>query len=161
MNKNYFNLVSLGWNGALKREEIQIHCGDNGNLFIIKTDDGFKVEVFGQNNSLEEIFINEDELVDAVNEEYLEPYEPYEPTFIEVKKFILDWGQTDGELKENLGYAPDADVDDILMLDYFWFEKKQIWLPKISSMYSEEEEMVSHYLRLNYCTPINDTVSED
>jgi len=43
---NYFNIASQGWNKGLQREEIQIHCGENGNLMIIKTDEGFVVDAY-------------------------------------------------------------------------------------------------------------------
>ena len=36
-NKPYFEIVSQGYNEEAQREEIQIHAGENGNVFLIKT----------------------------------------------------------------------------------------------------------------------------
>lgn len=60
----YFKILSQGWNGELQREEIQIHCGENGNLFLIKTDEGFIVDVYNQNENIDSMTIWEDELID-------------------------------------------------------------------------------------------------
>lgn len=43
----YFVIVSQGYNKDLQREEIQINCGENGILMIVKTDEGFVVDVLG------------------------------------------------------------------------------------------------------------------
>jgi len=43
---NYFNIASQGWNKGLQREEIQIYCGKNGNLMIVKTNEGFVVDAY-------------------------------------------------------------------------------------------------------------------
>lgn len=45
-SKNYFEIVQAGYNEGLEREEIQIHCGENGNLMIVKTDEGYVVDAF-------------------------------------------------------------------------------------------------------------------
>lgn len=51
-SKNYFEIVQAGYNEGLEREEIQIHCSENGNLMIVKTDEGYVVDAFdiGGNN---------------------------------------------------------------------------------------------------------------
>ena len=49
--KPYFEIMKQGWDAEIGREEIQIHGGENANIFLIKTDDGFIVDVYGQNNS--------------------------------------------------------------------------------------------------------------
>jgi len=60
--KEYFNIVSSGYNNDLHREEIQIHAGNNGNIFIIKIDTGFIINVYGQNDICKEIIISEKNL---------------------------------------------------------------------------------------------------
>lgn len=62
LNKDYFNIKKLGWNKELQREEIQIHCGENANLFLIKTDEGFIVDVYNQDNNVDTMTIWEDDL---------------------------------------------------------------------------------------------------
>ena len=58
----YFNIVKQGWNKDLKREEIQIHCGENANLFLIKTDEGFIVDVYNNDNNVDTMTVWEDDL---------------------------------------------------------------------------------------------------
>jgi hypothetical protein len=43
---NYFEIKSQGWNSGLEREEIQVNCGENGILMIIKTDEGYIVDAY-------------------------------------------------------------------------------------------------------------------
>lgn len=60
----YFEIVHQGWNKDLMREEIQIHCGENGNLFIVKTDIGFTVDVYNQEEFVDSMPIYHDDLDD-------------------------------------------------------------------------------------------------
>jgi hypothetical protein len=48
-DKPYFEIVKQGFDEELQREEIQIHGGENANIFLIKTEDGFVIDVYGQN----------------------------------------------------------------------------------------------------------------
>jgi hypothetical protein len=59
---NYFEVVHQGWNNELQREEIQIHCGENGNLFLIKTEEGFIVDVYNNDDNVDTMTIWEDDL---------------------------------------------------------------------------------------------------
>ena len=61
---NYFQIVSQGYNPEALREEIQVHCGNNGNIFITKTDEGFVVDVYGQQEFNNTMTIWEDDLTD-------------------------------------------------------------------------------------------------
>jgi hypothetical protein len=60
--KDYFNIVSKGYNKELQREEIQIHAGENGNIFLIKTNLGFIIDVYGQDDLIDSLQVWEDDL---------------------------------------------------------------------------------------------------
>jgi hypothetical protein len=60
--KNYFEIMHSGYQKNLLREEIQIHGGENANIFLIKTDEGFVVDVYGQNDIFDTMSIFEDDL---------------------------------------------------------------------------------------------------
>ncbi len=62
LNKDYFQIVHKGYQKELEREEIQIHCGENGNLFLIKTEQGFIVDVYNQDDNIFTNTIWEDDL---------------------------------------------------------------------------------------------------
>lgn len=63
LNNSYFEINAQGWNAELQREEIQIHCGENGNLLIVKTDEGFVVDVYDVNgDNLNTMAIWEDDI---------------------------------------------------------------------------------------------------
>jgi hypothetical protein len=49
-DKPYFEIMKQGWDEELQREEIQIHGGENANIFLIKTEEGFVIDVYGTNN---------------------------------------------------------------------------------------------------------------
>jgi hypothetical protein len=57
----YFEIVHAGFQQGIDREEIQVHCGDNGNLYLIKTEEGIIVDVYGQNDLVDTLAIFEDE----------------------------------------------------------------------------------------------------
>ena len=63
----------------------------------------------------------------------------------EVEKFIADWGQTAEEICTNLGYDLE-DSDDLLMVDYFYDSLEEVWLPKISSLYTKKEQKIADEL---------------
>ena len=67
-----------------------------------------------------------------------------------IKSFISEWGQSDETIKSELGYDKDDDVDDILMEDYFWYDKESVWIPKSSSLYSDKEQVLADKLRYTY-----------
>ena len=60
--KRYFNIEAAGMNHDLQREEIQIHCGDNGNLMIVKTDEGFVIDMYAQNDHVSTLPVWEEDL---------------------------------------------------------------------------------------------------
>lgn len=62
LKKDYFEIVKQGFNEELQREEIQVHCGENGNLFLIKTEEGFVVDVYNQDKNVNTMAIWEDDL---------------------------------------------------------------------------------------------------
>lgn len=59
---DYFKVVKKGYDVDLQREEIQIHAGENGNIFLIKTDEGFIVGVYGGTDCVGSLPIWEDDL---------------------------------------------------------------------------------------------------
>jgi hypothetical protein len=61
-SNDYFEIVSAGYNEDLQREEIQIHAGENGNIFLIKTEEGFIVDVYNQTENVNTMAIWEEEL---------------------------------------------------------------------------------------------------
>ena len=63
----------------------------------------------------------------------------------EVERFIADWGQTTEEICTNLGYDLE-DSDDLLMIDYFYDSLEEVWLPKISSLYTKKEQKIADEL---------------
>ncbi|MCK9543601.1 MAG: hypothetical protein M0R03_16405 [Novosphingobium sp.] len=65
----YFHVVKSGWNGELQRQEVQIHAGENANIFLIKNDQGFIVDVYGQNDLVESMTIWEDDIEAEIDEE--------------------------------------------------------------------------------------------
>ena len=60
---DYFKVVKTGYNVDLQREEIQIHAGENGNIFLIKTDEGFIVDVYNQTEEVNTMAIWEEQLI--------------------------------------------------------------------------------------------------
>jgi hypothetical protein len=58
----YFKIVQQGWNGNLQREEVEINCGENGKLLLIKTEQGFIIDVYGQEKHICTNTVWEDDL---------------------------------------------------------------------------------------------------
>lgn len=58
----YFEIKSQGYNHELQREEVQIHAGENGNVFLIKTEEGFVVDVYGQEDHHSTLTVWEEDL---------------------------------------------------------------------------------------------------
>lgn len=65
-----------------------------------------------------------------------------------INAFIDKWGQTTEEICSNLGYDEETS-DDLLMVDYFFHEDSNQWIPISSSLYSEEEEFTATFLKNN------------
>ena len=64
----YFEVVSHDYNYDLQREEIQIHAGQNGNIFLIKTDQGFVIDVYNQEENINTMAVWEDDLTPDTDE---------------------------------------------------------------------------------------------
>jgi hypothetical protein len=101
-DSNYFQILNQGWNQDLRREEIQIHGGENANIFLIKTDEGFIVDVYGQNDIVDTMAIFEDDLNPEVEEE---TGAPENFSDVEIEEFKENWGQTHSEVTAALGYS--------------------------------------------------------
>lgn len=91
--KPYFEIVHSGYQKELGREEIQIHGGENSNIFLIKTDEGFVVDVYGQNDLIDTMAIFEDTLnendpLDGIEETGA----PENFSEFEVNEFKKKWG---------------------------------------------------------------------
>jgi hypothetical protein len=144
INRNgYFEIVHEGHCGASDREEIQIHAGENGNIILYQDNEklGFIIDVYGQNDLADTM---------TVWEEDLNPEDEKIPTKEEIRAFLKEWGQKQGEITSNLGYPKShSESDELLMEDYFFLEGKKQWYPKISRMYSEREQEIADYIRNN------------
>jgi RNA polymerase subunit RPABC4/transcription elongation factor Spt4 len=78
---NYFEVKSLGWNEILGREEIQINCGENGMLMIVKTDEGFVVDAYDiDGENINTMAVWEDDInSDPFGDDEQEPFEDGQP----------------------------------------------------------------------------------
>jgi hypothetical protein len=63
-----FEVIQQGWNADSKREEVQVKIQDSAILFLIKTDEGFIVDVFNEDECISTMPVWED---DYVNDEQL------------------------------------------------------------------------------------------
>jgi|JFJP01.1.fsa_nt_gi hypothetical protein len=176
-SSDYFSIKATGFNEVIQREEIQIHCGENGNLMIYKTPEGFVVDAYDANGeNIDTMAIWEDGINPLVEgEDCIKDDEGncafcgqkcwegemcdeqqgdgfQEPTCFspaELREFIEEWGQTHHEICAELEYWENGnDTQDLLMVDYFWLEPMNVWLPKLSSMYTERQEAIAKFLRL-------------
>lgn len=71
--EQYFTIVHQGYQEDLLREEIQIHAGENFNIFLIKTEEGFIVDVYNQDDFVDTLAIwddNDDTYFDALIDSY-------------------------------------------------------------------------------------------
>ena len=64
----------------------------------------------------------------------------------EIEAFLEEWGQTHGEICSNLDYD-EKDSDDLLVDEYFFHEKSQLWVNKHNSFFSDRDEKIANYLR--------------
>ena len=148
--KPYFEIVHAGFQEGIGREEIQIHAGENGNIYLIKTPEGIIVDVYGQNDLVDTLSIFEDEFDPKDPDEIVEVKLPDDINDFDVSEFKKNWGQNHMEICNNLGYEFSHELsDELLMVDYFYLETTKNWYPIISSMYSEKEQLIADYLRLN------------
>lgn len=140
---SYFELVHIGYQKELQREEIQIHAGENGNVFLIKTSEGFIVDVYGQNDIVDSQVIFEDNLIGNVEDNL-----PESISDAEILNFKEEWGQSHSEICSALGYSKKhSESDDLLMLDFFWIKADRTWYNKNASMFTPREQQIADYLR--------------
>jgi hypothetical protein len=144
-SSDYFSIKTTGYNPDLEREEIQINCGENGNLMIVKTDEGFVVDAYDVNGeNLNTMQVWEDDM-NPLDEDESPAQLCFSPA--ELREFKDRWGQTHDEICANLNVPDKNDADDILMLDYFFEPTFKKWFPKLSSMYNERQEAIAKFLR--------------
>ena len=143
--ENYFEIVHAGYQSELEREEIQIHAGDNGNILLNKTDQGFVIDVYSQDEHINKIAVWEDK-INGILLEVTNDFKNFSTSDIE--DFMNEWGQTHVEICSNLEYDA-SDADDLLMIDYFWVQSNKKWYPKSASGYSKREQAIADHLRTN------------
>lgn len=148
LNNSYFELMHQDYYEDAGREEIQIHCGENGSVFLFQDGDklGFIVDVYGQNDLVDTMTVWEDDMINDLPDED-EKFDPNNFSLCEKEDFIDEWGQYTDEVTAELGYDEEGS-DELLMEDYFYHEESRKWIPKSSSMYSEREQAIADYLRL-------------
>lgn len=143
MNK-YFKIAPSN-----DKDRIEIECGKNGRVFLIRTDMGMVIDVYanGEDELIDTMALwdedlhNETDWTDDLSED--EQHNPI--TTDEILAFKGSWGQTHKEICENLEYD-EATSDDLLMEDYFWLAEDDRWYPIISNMYTEREQEIADYL---------------
>ncbi len=139
--KDYFEIVHSGYQKGIDREEIQVHAGENGNIFISKNPMGFVVDVFGQNNNPDTMHIFESMLTD-------DEQDNTDISDYDIKQFKEDWGQKHSEITAELGYSiRHNESDELLMEDYFWVETDKKWYNKHASMFTEKEQRIANHLQ--------------
>ena len=144
ISKPYFEITSSGYNKDLEREEIQVHCGENGNLFLFKTPEGFVVDIYNQMENIDSLTVWEDDL--SPLEITIDPVLHVD----RIAEFLIKNGQKHSAITAELGLRPShADSDEILMEDFFYLEGHKKWYPKNSSMYGNFEQAIAEYLRNN------------
>jgi hypothetical protein len=146
-NTDYFKIVPID-----DKDRIEIECGRNGHLFLIRTDEGMVVDVYANGNDeivdtlaiWDEDMNNKRDFTDDLsdNEQHKD-----KPTDGEIVFFKRHWGQSHVDICESLGYDIGT-ADDLLMVDYFWIEDTG-WFPIISSAYTEREQEIADYMRHN------------
>ena len=64
LNNSYFEVMHQDFNEDAGREEIQIHAGENGNVFLYQDGDklGFIVDAYGQNDLVDTMTIWEEDM---------------------------------------------------------------------------------------------------
>jgi len=148
---SYFKIIP-----GIDPDRIEVECGRNGHLTLIRTDMGMVIDVYANGNDdgvvatmsvWDEDMNNDRDFTDDLSEEE-QPDCCKPPTQEEINEFKRYWGQTHKEICNALGYNPRTS-DDLLMEDYFWIEDDLSWYPKISSIYTDKDQIIADYLRAN------------
>lgn len=145
LNKSYFEVMRQDFNEDAGREEIQIHAGENGNVFLYQDDDklGFIIDVYGQNDLADSMTVWEEDL----NPSEEESNDPRNFSDVEIQEWKEKWGQSHSEITANLGYPRShAESDELLMDDYFWVEKDKRWYNRCASGFTPREQAIADYL---------------
>jgi len=131
----------------------------NKNYIIVDSDNNWVST--GKNASPEEIANDIAEIKEMLKEEGVTDIKLYvyetigEPVEIvisesftdeEIQAYQKEWGQSHSEICSNLGYSKKGS-DDLLIIDYFWIEKKKQWYPQCNRFYTEREQEIADYLR--------------
>jgi hypothetical protein len=141
----YFEIVAQGYDEELQREQIQIHAGKNGNVFLIKNDDGFIVDVYNQNENIDSMPIWEDDLTP---EEEDDADVVFDFSYPKVMAFIKKWGRSEEEVFIELELDADSEnANDAMCEAYFWEDTNKVWIPKLYPLYNEEEQAIADYLQ--------------
>lgn len=146
-SSDYFNIRATGFNPDIDREEIEINCGENGKLMIYKTDEGFVVDAYGQEDCVKTMTVWEED-INPIDDLPEEPYSPDNFSALDLRDFVNEFGQTHEEICAELNVPDSNDADDILMVDYFYQSTFRKWIPKLSSMYDARQETIANFLRL-------------
>lgn len=145
LNKSYFEVMRQDFNEDAGREEIQIHAGENGNVYLYQDGDklGFIVDAYGLNDIVDTMTIWEEDMNPEEDNENL----PVTFTDEEIAQWKKDWGQTHSEITSELGYPRSHNESDgLLMEDYFWVEKDKRWYNRHASMFTPREQAIADYL---------------
>ena len=145
INNSYFEVMHQDFNEDAGREEIQIHAGENGNVFLYQDDDklGFIIDVYGQNDLADSMTVWEEDL----NPSEEESNDPRNFSDVEIQEWKEKWGQSHSEITANLGYPRShAESDELLMDDYFWVEKDKRWYNRCASGFTPREQAIADYL---------------
>lgn len=152
LNNSYFEVMHQDFNEDAGREEIQIHAGENGNVYLYQDGDklGFIVDVYGQNDLVDSMTIWEEDMNPSDDDLLEESNAPENFSMVELEDFKDEWGQTHDEICTCLGYDPeDTGSSEMVLGDgYFWLDSEQKWYPECASGYSEREQAIADYLRV-------------
>ena len=59
---DYFQVVHKGYQTDLQREQVYVKGGENANIYIIKTEEGFIIDVYGEGDFIDSLTIWNDQL---------------------------------------------------------------------------------------------------
>jgi hypothetical protein len=138
VENDYFQVIHKGYQTDVQREQVYVKGGENANIYIIKTDEGFIIDVYGEGDHIDSMTIWDDQL---------DPEDPdkQEIHMSDINDFIDEWGKYADELCAELG-CKEIDPDSLVMGDYFYHEESKKWLPKYHINYSEFELRIADKL---------------
>jgi hypothetical protein len=59
---DYFQVMHKGYQTDLQREQVYVKGGENANIYIIKTEEGFIIDVYGEGDFIDSLTIWNDQL---------------------------------------------------------------------------------------------------